>query len=238
MLSLCQKSSWWFAIKQPWLGLLISGCALAFIYPLTGWDAAVTNMYFDAGAFYLKHDEFLVNVMHAGLKGAIVAVFITLFFLWLASFSREKLAAIRVQLLWAWVGMATSTMTISMLKRLSIHSCPNKLWVYHGNMPSFSLAETFMQSPLAGHCWPGGHASAGISLLAIYYAFRNSHPNFSGIVFAISMLLWFLMGWAQIMRGLHFFSHNLWTLWIVWLVLELQLAIWPLDHRNILDKHA
>lgn len=228
----------WHPTRPPWISLLLTWCLLVFIYPLTGWDEKITNVYFNSREFYLKHDVFLVQVMHTGLKAAIFAIFFSLVLLWLTSFVHQRLAKIRTQLLWAWVGMLLSTMTISMVKHLSIHSCPDKLMLYHGTKPIFSLAETFMQNPLAGHCWPGGHASAGISLLAIYFAFRKSHPDFSIIIFTLSLLLWFLMGWAQIMRGLHFLSHNLWTIWIVWFVLELQLAVWPLTTIVKQNQHA
>jgi membrane-associated PAP2 superfamily phosphatase len=238
MLHLIRRLYCKLIIKQAWFWLLLSCLSLMFIYPRTGWDEAITNMYFDVDTFYLKHDKFLVIVMHGGLKGLVLAIFFTLVFLWFSSFMRVRLAVIRSQLLWAWIGMVLSTTVISVLKNLSIHSCPDKLLVYYGNMPSFSLAETFTQSAVAGHCWPSGHASAGISLLAIYFAFRDSHPDFSNIAFAVSLLLWFVMGWAQVMRGIHFFSHNLWTLWIVWLVLEIQLTIWPLTPRNTLQNHA
>ena len=33
------------------------------------------------------------------------------------------------------------------------------------------------------------------------------------------------MGWAQMMRGTHFLSHNLWTAWVIWLVNVLAYAL-------------
>jgi membrane-associated PAP2 superfamily phosphatase len=35
----------------------------------------------------------------------------------------------------------------------------------------------------------------------------------------LALVLGFSMGWAQMMRGEHFLSHNLWTAWLVWAVL-------------------
>ncbi|EMU16832.1 hypothetical protein ABNIH16_20160, partial [Acinetobacter baumannii ABNIH16] len=39
------------------------------------------------------------------------------------------------------------------------------------------------------------------------------------------ILLGFMMGWAQMMRGAHFLSHNLWTGWVVWAINILFYAI-------------
>jgi membrane-associated PAP2 superfamily phosphatase len=211
---------------KPWFSLLSTCLLLAIVYPLSGLDFAITDLYFNGSVFYLKHDTFLVNVMHDGLKTLIFIVSATLIGLWLASFKFSRFKTIRRQLLWAFAGMLLSTTLVLVIKNLSVHSCPDKLLMYHGTKPYFDLLNTFTQSSLAGHCWPGGHASAGICLLAIYYAFRKTHPITGHIVLALSLLLWFLMGWAQIMRGLHFLSHNLWTAWLVWLALECQQAIW------------
>lgn len=212
--------------QQSWLGLASTWLMLVFIYPQSGLDFAITNMYFDASVFYLKHDAFLVHVMHDGLKILIFLIAALLIGLWAISFKYTQIQHIRRQLLWAFVGMLISTMLVLTIKNLSVHSCPDKLIMYHGTKPYFELIDTFTSSPLAGHCWPGGHASAGISLLAIYYAFKESHVGIANLALVMGLLLWFLMGWAQIMRGLHFLSHNLWTAWIVWLVLECQQALW------------
>lgn len=222
-------------LSKPWVGLLITWCLLVFVYPMTGLDEAITNMYFDGHIFYLKHDAFLVGVMHDGLKKVVMSIALVIALLWALSFKVPALVAMRAPLLWALVGMIASTLTVLIIKNLSIHSCPDKLTLYHGTKPYFSLINTFTNNALAGHCWPGGHASAGISLLALYVAFKKTHASFAHLALAVSVLLWFLMGWGQIMRGLHFLSHNLWTAWIVCCVLTLQHALW--SPSSVIETH-
>jgi membrane-associated PAP2 superfamily phosphatase len=225
-------------LSNPWVKLFITWCLLVFIYPMTGLDEIITNMYFDGHIFYLKHDAFLVGVMHDGLKTVVMSIALIIALLWALSFKMPALIAIRAPLLWTLVGMIASTLTVLIIKNLSVHSCPDKLTLYHGTKPYFSLINTFTNSALAGHCWPGGHASAGISLLALYVAFKHTHATFAHISLVISVLLWFLMGWAQIMRGLHFLSHNLWTAWIVCGVLMLQHALWSPYTVTETHEHA
>lgn len=66
-----------------------------------------------------------------------------------------------------------------------------------------------------GHCFPGGHASTGFSLLSGFFVFRKSHTKLAYFFLFIGLVLGFIMGWGQMMRGAHFLSHNLWTAWVI-----------------------
>jgi len=69
-----------------------------------------------------------------------------------------------------------------------------------------------------GHCFPGGHASTGFAFMTGYFVYRLSNPKRAYFFLFSGFILGFAMGWAQMMRGAHFLSHNLWTAWVVWLV--------------------
>ncbi|MEO7344866.1 MAG: phosphatase PAP2 family protein, partial [Methylotenera sp.] len=127
--------------------------------------------------------------------------------------------------------MLISTTTISILKHFSNHACPWDLSIYGGNQPLFALFEALPFGAAPGHCFPGGHAAGGFSLMAFYFGFRDTEAKIANIGFAniglvIGLILGFAMGWAQVMRGAHFMSHNLWTAWIIWMLLLAQYLIW------------
>ena len=101
---------------------------------------------------------------------------------------------------------------ISVLKAHSVHACP---W----NM-TLSVQDhfTWILNATAGHCFPGGHASAGFSILAGYFVYRDRDTKLAHFYLIAGIVLGFAMGWAQMMRGAHFLSHNLWTGVIIWTV--------------------
>ena len=218
---------------------LALGMLMAFVYPYTGLDALLIAPYYDghALAFPLKQDGFLGNVMHQGLKDLVIAFSLIVLGLYLygvklgLAIERHQIKkhwcrTYQQPLLWIFLAMVISTATISILKHLSIHDCPWNLLEYGGTQPLVALFASLPAGVKPGHCFPGGHASAGFALMAIYFAFRDSAPKYANIGLMLGLLLGFAMGWAQMMRGAHFMSHNLWTAWLVWMTLLVQYLIW------------
>lgn len=218
---------------------LVVGLMLAFIYPHTSLDATLIQPFYDAHAmlFPLKNDSFLENVMHKGLKNLMIVVSLTMLGLWIFGLNMWNFLhsnrnanhwskVYHRQFLWVFVAMVISTSAISVLKRLSIHSCPWDLLAYGGTEPWIPLFGNLPRGAELGHCFPGGHASGGFALIAIYFGFRDSLPKLSIAGLILAMVFGFAMGWGQMMRGAHFMSHNLWTAWIVWMLILAQYLIW------------
>jgi membrane-associated PAP2 superfamily phosphatase len=65
-----------------------------------------------------------------------------------------------------------------------------------------------------GQCMPAGHASAGLWLVALAVFWLPERPRLAGAVGAAMLALGFAMGWVQQLRGAHFLSHTLWSMWI------------------------
>lgn len=234
--NLFQRSFWLPNIALP----LIIGLMLAFVYPRTRLDASLIQPFYDAHAlvFPLKNDSFLDNVMHKGLRNLMIVISLTMLGLWifglkiLSSVSKNLndihwLKVYHRQYLWIFMAMVISTSTISVLKHLSIHSCPWDIMAYGGTEPWIPLFGNLPTGAKSGHCFPGGHASGGFALIAIYFGFRDSLPKLAKAGLILGMVFGFAMGWGQMMRGAHFMSHNLWTAWIVWMLLLAQYLVWP-----------
>ena len=218
---------------------LVLGLLLAFVYPHTDLDTSLIQPFYDAHAlvFPLKQDGFLENVMHQGLKDLVIVVTLMALGLWMyglkigASMKRHQTKShwsytYQQQFLWLFVAMAISTAAISILKHLSIHDCPWNLLDYGGTQPLIPLFRSLPAGIKPGHCFPGGHASAGFALMALYFAFRDTLPKYANIGLVVGLFLGFAMGWGQMMRGAHFMSHNLWTAWLVWMILLTLYLIW------------
>lgn len=73
-----------------------------------------------------------------------------------------------------------------------------------------------------GRCWPGGHASAGFSLLALFFVLRDRKPRAARMTLLFALGLGTLFSLGRMLQGAHFLSHNLWTLLIDWVICVLS----------------
>jgi membrane-associated PAP2 superfamily phosphatase len=213
---------------------------LAFVYPSSGIDAWLTARFYDANTltFPLRSDWFLERILHQGLKELMVLISLVMLGLWmlgfkLGAYARQKwLLDYHQQFLWVFVAMLVSTSAIAILKHASNYACPWDLMVYGGNKVLIPLFGSLPAGATPGHCFPGGHASGGFALIAFYFAFRENVPKLSRAGLIAAIVVGSVMGWAQMMRGAHFMSHNLWTAWIVWMIVLGLYLLWPPQSKS------
>jgi membrane-associated PAP2 superfamily phosphatase len=211
-----------------WLPVLFAAF-LVWIYPKMSWDYDLIAPYFDAvqQRFFLKDDYFLDNIMHGKLKMGLQAIAAALVILWAASWKLARLRPHRRRLMWLCVGIVLTTLTVTLLKRVSGHACPWDLARYGGQATELSLFGQLPAGEIVNGCLPGGHASGGYALLVFYFGFLVDKPRWAKAALCVALVFGTAMGWSQMMRGAHFLSHNLWTLWVVWVVLLAWYASYP-----------
>lgn len=206
--------------RQQLILLLASALFLILIYPKTGLDQSLIAPYFDAvnQQFSLKHAWLLENVLHTDLKYGLIVVALSTLFISLIGNIHAPLRPYQHRFFWVFMVMLISTTAVSLLKHHSMHGCPSDLMQYGGNLPYLQLFDALPIGAAMGNCFPGGHASGGFALMAFYFAFRDIQAKFAQRMLRLSLILGFVMGWAQMMRGEHFLSHNLWSAWVVWAI--------------------
>ena len=109
-----------------------------------------------------------------------------------------------------------STAVVTPLKVLTGMHCPWSLSEFGGSETFVPLLGTRAPTDKPGRCWPGGHASAGFSLLALFFALRDRRPRAARVALVVALGLGSVFSLGRMMQGAHFFSHNLWTLLIDW----------------------
>lgn len=60
-------------------------------------------------------------------------------------------------------------------------------------------------------------------VMGLFFLFYRERPRLAWGCFLGGIALGLTMGYGQVMRGAHFFSHNLWAGWWVWLT---QVTVW------------
>lgn len=102
----------------------------------------------------------------------------------------------------------------SMLKRASRSHCPWDLERYGGYQPYYRLLEAMPHWVESGHCLPGGHASSALWLVGLAVFWLPGRPGRAACVALVALSLGAAVGWMQQMRGAHFLTHTLWSMWI------------------------
>ncbi|WP_198951429.1 phosphatase PAP2 family protein [Pigmentiphaga sp. NML080357] len=202
-----------------WLGLPAGAMtALLFIDPTSADFALARALYLPGQGFVGRQSVFLEAVLHRGVRDAMTAFMLAVLAGFIASLVRRDLAAWRRRLAYVLVAVGLSTGIVAPLKAATAVQCP---W----SLADFGGQESY--SPLVGHrpatnnpgrCWPGGHASTGFSLLALYFALRDGHPHRARWMLGGALLLGTVLSAVRMAQGAHFLSHNVWTLLLDWTI--------------------
>ena len=191
--------------------LIFTLAILIYVFPVGGKiDLALIQPWMDQhGQFIERNNWSLVHLNHQIFKNVLIAVYLSFLGLWCASFKIERLQPKRWLYGYMFCVSMLSTLFIGALKSQSTHACPWNMTkaTDTGFLWNFTTTQ--------GHCFPGGHASTGFALLTGFFVFRLVQPRRAWFYLFAGLILGFMMGWGQMMRGAHFLSHNLWTAWII-----------------------
>jgi membrane-associated PAP2 superfamily phosphatase len=113
---------------------------------------------------------------------------------------------------------AICTGVIHFLKSHTSVYCPIETTLYGGQMPHIEWYRNFQLFHEAGEgrCWPGGHASGGFTMLALYFVAIRHRWRFAKALMYGSLLLGFIYGTTRVLQGWHYMSHTFWAGIFVW----------------------
>ena len=67
---------------------------------------------------------------------------------------------------------------------------------------------------MPGQCLPAGHASSALWLLSLAVFWLPARPRAAGRVALLALAFGATVGYLQQLRGAHFLTHTLWSIWI------------------------
>lgn len=100
------------------------------------------------------------------------------------------------------------------LKQASALHCPWDIDRYGGTSPYLRLFDVLPAGVKPGKCFPAGHATSALWLVALAVFWLPHRPRKALLVGCVTLTFSFAVGWMQQMRGAHFLSHTLWSMWI------------------------
>ncbi|MBA4359252.1 MULTISPECIES: phosphatase PAP2 family protein [unclassified Pseudomonas] len=227
-------------------GIPLACAALVFLmFDMTRIDIAFSNLLFDpvAQIFPLDKVHFFEKLTHKWARiipnwtAEIALIGAMLSFVWplintskhprLGGFlERSKAASVlrfanehRRDFLFVVFAFAICTGVIHFLKAHTSVYCPIETTLYGGKLPHVEWYNNFQLFREAGdgRCWPGGHASGGFTMLALYFVARRYRWRYSKALMYGALLLGFVYGTTRVLQGWHYMSHTFWAGIFVWL---------------------
>jgi membrane-associated PAP2 superfamily phosphatase len=205
-----------YSLKTDVLALSVL-TALALLWDFAGQDLVLSQHYGTVQGFALKNDKLLQfwfhdvaqNTARLGLLGLLVMVFVPL------GWFKALRKAGRAHLL---ISTIVAALVVVMLKQLSKSSCPWSLVEFGGVGHYISHWALGVSDGGGGRCFPGGHSSSGFAYIAAAFWLRSVSLSGANTVFWLASAAGMALGWVQMVRGAHFFSHALWTWVVCWAV--------------------
>ncbi len=202
------------------LGLPLALIVLLLVFEPTRLDFALSDLFYQPGVgFSGGHSAFLEDFLHDRAKQGVIVIGVLAIAGLLSSWLYRPWAALRRPFGYLVLAMALSTAIVNPVKTLTGVHCPWSLTQYGGEETySPLLGERAPVADKAGRCWPGGHASSGFTLFALYFVLRDRKPRLAraALLFALGLGTVFSMG--RVMQGAHFLSHNVWTALFDWMI--------------------
>lgn len=201
------------------LGIPIVLMGLMLLLDPTALDFSITRMFYVPGTGFIGRQSYwLENILHDRAKQVVILLFVLLLVAFVLSWFASKLHEWRRPLGYTVLAMALTTSIVTPLKAVTAVHCPWSLSDFGGSETYTPLLSHRAETLKPGRCWPGGHASTGFSLLALFFALRDRHPRGARIALGVALGLGAIFSVGRMMQGAHFLSHNLWTLLLDWVI--------------------
>lgn len=194
---------------------------LATVLSLTPMDVAIARaLFFDsAHDHWIGSDSWWVNtVLHTGGRRIIGLIVVASLCTWIAAIVDPILTELRRPAAYLTLSVVLSVSIVGWLKSVTNVDCPWDLVLFGGRYPFVPLFADRPDMLRLAHCFPAAHASAGYSLMALYFVFLERSRRFARFGLMLGLGTGLLFGFAQQSRGAHFVSHDLWSATIAWLV--------------------
>jgi membrane-associated PAP2 superfamily phosphatase len=217
------------------------GAVLVLVAPLIGalgqWtdvDLVLADwLYSRATASFPWRDAWLTATFgHEILKGGLALLAVCFVALAIADALRPQaplerpLARLRLRVIACSAVLVP--LATSLLKQASSAHCPWDLARYGGNEPYVRLFDALPAGVLPGHCMPAGHASSALWLVSLAVLWLPGPGRGAWRAACLALAPGLVLGWMQQMRGAHFLTHTLWSVWIACaIVLALVVVLQP-----------
>jgi membrane-associated PAP2 superfamily phosphatase len=201
------------------LVLAASALGIACLGTYTNIDLQLAHAMFDqaAGTFPMRHAWLAETFSHRYLKDILVLLgacaLVPAAYDWWRPRAHWD-GAFRQRLRVVALSSLLVPLATSLLKQASRSHCPWDLSDFGGTQVYVRLLDAALAGAPAGHCMPGGHASSALWLVSLTVFWLPQRPRKAAAVLGATLAFGFGLGWMQQLRGAHFLTHTLWSMWV------------------------
>lgn len=206
-----------FLCSKSFVLLLTAYLALLLLLDIGGGDIwLAAKLYALEGQQWALRDYWLTeDILHQGARKlnyllALATVITTLYYHWLDK-TKPDLSKAYLALT---LSLLCSFALVAYLKAITNIACPWSLAMFGGSEPYIHILQPRPSYLPYSQCFPAGHASVGYAWVALYYFLRHSRPHYRYAGLAAGLIGGAILGFTQQLRGAHFMSHDLTTLFI------------------------
>lgn len=180
----------------------------------------------EGGRWSLRHAWLTSRVLHEYAQQFSIAWGVALLGLTAVSFGPTRLRYWRRGLVCLCIAVLLSLLLVSLGKHVLALPCPWDLAIYGGDVTGAAVYA--LHPGQVGGCFPAGHAAGGYCLIALYFFARHYRWRHPVLWLAPGLVIGLTYGFAQELRGAHFFSHDMVSLALCWFV---SYAVFQLGFR-------
>ncbi|HBL26766.1 MAG TPA: PAP2 family protein [Acidobacteria bacterium] len=205
---------------------LLTFAVLAILIEGTGLDLRLSDAWYDAAvkAFPYRHAWWADDLLHDRGRDLVGLVVLAALVIWGAAGRGARWALLdrwrpwRRRALYLALTVLLSAGAAGVGKAFSDRHCPWDVDRYNGHAPYAPLFTSLPQEVEPGHCFPSSHAATGFGLLGLYFVFLDRSRRAAWVGLGIGLGVGGLFSFAQLVRGAHFLSHDLWSAALCWAI--------------------
>lgn len=198
--------------------IALSALFLAIYAEYTDLDLWIAHQFYDSvnQQWPLRSMFITKTLLHDDAQIVIKLLGIVSISLVVISRMSERLRTFRKPLTYLFLATFTGPLIVTILKSTTHMQTPWRIAEFGGDMPYIRLFDSVNETLPIGYAFPGGHSSAGFAFFSLYFLCYFYAPTYRYLGLIIPLTLGILFAVDQEIRGAHFFSHDVMSLFICW----------------------
>ncbi|WP_244596037.1 phosphatase PAP2 family protein [Pseudidiomarina aestuarii] len=219
------------SLQRP-LTVMLGFVALLFVLEVSGlkFDIAATFFKLEGEQWSLRNHFITKTILHESVRWLNIVAVLGLLMVIVYQYIGRPFATDKHRYALLLISVLFSFGLVNYFKYILGMDCPWDLQQFGGSQPYVPLWQFRPEDQAAGRCFPAGHSSIGFAWIALYFFWRQRHPVRARRAFVTALIIGFILGLSQQLRGAHFFIDDVTTAFICWCI--------PAIIFHIGDAHA
>ena len=204
---------------------VILGAVIYYSVEISPLDLWIQDRLYDfgRGEWLVDQNSFWPKlIFYQVIKLPLVVLGLGALILFMHTFHHSRYRHNRFIYLYLFLCLAIVPLIASSMKYVTNTYCPWDISRYGGDQPYVKVLDAYpadyRETDSQPRCFPAGHASGGFALFAFFFIVQGRRRKIMALVGTLGV--GWTMGIYQMLKGAHFFSHNLATMILAWILCQ------------------